>query len=698
MPKKNNERTSDASNSTDRIPRDIHCRTMSIRAAGNPATIDEDTRSVDAVFTTENPVMTWDMARWELTEEVLLMSGVEMPDTGQIPLLDSHDRYSTETLIGSGRNMRVEGDKLMGRIFFSNAPEATGPYTKIREGHLTDVSIGYRVNEMIFVPEGKKSIIEGREFEGPLNVVTRWQPREISVCAIGADEAAKIRSASAAPGKKPIHKEEHRMDEKLRALLVQRGLPETATDEEAWAFAGTLEVRSAPPPAPPSPPKQSDEDTIREAVKAERVRVEEIYAMCRRFEMQDMAAKMVSDGVTLDHARAIILEKIAEKSAAQAAPAYRPPITVVKEERDKFRSAAEDSIILRSGMNMKIETPAPGAEELRGFTLRELAREALRIGGHRIHGNSMELVGRALTTSDFPYILANVANKSLFAGWEGANETWSVWCATGSVSDFKTHYSVRAGEYSDLEEIPEETEYKYGTRAETRESYAIATYGKMFALSRQAIINDDLGALTNVPAGHGEAAARKIGDLPYAVLTGNAAMGDGVALFDAATHKNLVAHGSGAAPGVNTIAAAFLAMGTQKDLSGLRRLNIVPVFFIGPRNLQATAEIFFNTMQYSDSNTIATDSSLASTRNNIYAGNVLTRVYDARLDDATDSVAWYLAAAKGKTITVFFLDGVQTPYMETKQGWSVDGVEWKVRIDAGAKALDYRGLYQNHGH
>ena len=81
---------------------------------------------------------------------------------------------------------------------------------------------------------------------------------------------------------------------------------------------------------------------------------------------------------------------------------------------------------------------------------------------------------------------------------------------------------------------------------------------------------------------------------------------------------------------------------------------------------------------------------------NPYAGSYFTRVYEARLDDA-DSNAWYLAARKGKTVNVFFLDGKQTPYLETQQGWTVDGVEYKVRIDCNAKALDWRGLVKNAG-
>jgi hypothetical protein len=247
-----------------------------------------------------------------------------------------------------------------------------------------------------------------------------------------------------------------------------------------------------------------------------------------------------------------------------------------------------------------------------------------------------------------------------------------------------------------LKELPENAEYEYGNRTEAKEEYKVATYGRMVGISRQAIINDDLNAITRNFMGMGEAAARKVGDLPYAVLTGNPVMGDSKALFHA-DHSNLVANGSGAAPGIATLNAAFLAMGTQKDIKEKRLLNIRPAFFLAPMALRGQAEVFFGSEKYSDEGTIGTpDESVATTRVNIYSGNVLTRIYDARLD-ANDPAAWFLAAMRGKTITVFFLNGNQTPYMEQQQGWSVDGTEFKVRIDAGAKAMDWRGLYMNDG-
>ncbi len=663
-----------------------------VNDSGGPSTWDEKTRSVEVVGATEEPVQVWDWDRGIITE-VLLMSGARMPDSRQVILLDSHNRFTTGSVIGSYREMKIEKTRMVGRIHFSSAPEAESPATKTREGHLTDFSIGYRLLKKRWIDAGQTEVIEGKTFKGPMQVGIEWVPRELSAVPIGADPNAKARSAE---GKNEKDPEVSEMDEKLRKFLERRGLKESATEEEAWAFLESLGGKREEK-KPEEKEDGPDLEKIRKEAsdagkKDETDRIDGIVAVCKRYGTEDMTLGLITGGKTMDQAREAVMDEL-KKRSEKANPGFSG-IEVGITDREKFRTAALDSLCLRG--NIKIEKPAPGAMELRGFSLVELARECLRMSGRSHWGRTLEMVGRAMTTDDFQYLLANVANKALFQGWETANETWSMWCGTGSVSDFKTHYSARASEASDLEEVKEDEEYNYGKRTDAQETYKIGTYGKIFSLSRQTIINDDLNALTNTPAAHGEAAARCVGDVAYAVLTANANMGDGNALFDETNHLNDAGSGYLTAPGIAAIAEAIRAMKGQTDLQGLRRLNIRPIFFIGPTAIEGATEVFFKSEKFADSNTVATDSSLAATRANPYSGNYFNRVYEPRLDD--DSVtAWYLAGPKGKTVVVFFLDGIQAPYMETKQGWTVDGVEYKVRIDVGAKAMDWRGLYRNEG-
>lgn len=667
-----------------------------------PSTLEEKTRSLDVVAATESPSSVYDPARYEVIDEVLLMSGVQIPESRSIPLTVEHDR-SAGAVIGSLRDMRVEGDKLTGRVFFSEAEDATPYFIKVREGHLDSFSITYPASgrDSVYIAEGETSVVNGRSYAGPMLVTKSWAPKSLGLVLYPADENAKARHQPNTQQKEKVE-----MNKKLRALLERHGLSKDATEEEALAYLGKMspediesvtraKTKETQPPA--TEPKTVDVDVIRkQAAGVERERIAAIDGVCDKFDVVDVAQrnKWIAESASIEDVNREVLRMMMNKAEKEKTPGHQPA-TIMLDERDKFRSAATDALVIRAGCGV-IEKPAPGALDLAGYSLVELARQALRVSNQSFGGDIRGMVGRAMTTSDFPYLLANTANKALFAGWEGSEETWPVWVDdSGTVSDFKTNSAPRVSEASDLDEVKEDAEYKYGKRTEAKEEYQIATYGKLYAISRQAVINDDLNALTDQPKQHGEACARKLGDIAYAVLTANAAMGDGVALFHA-NHANYIASGAGAAPGVTTVGAAILAMGIQKDLQGLRRLNIRPQFFIATRTLEAAAEVFFNSLQFSDHSTVATDSSFASTRNNPYAGPYFKRVYEARLDDAV-TTGWYLAASKGRTVRMFFLNGVKTPYMETKQGWTVDGVEYKVRIDAGAKAMDYRGLYYNYG-
>ena len=685
-------------------------RSLSLRMEnGSPATYDKGTRSVEVVAATENPVQVYDYSRGEMVNEVLLMSGMILPENNQVPLLDSHSRYSTHSVIGSFRNMTVVGSELVGRAFFSSVEAAQDPHIKVAEGHITDFSVGFRIekNGLIFINDGETAHVDGRTWTGPLRLITSSRIKELSVCPIGVDDKAKAR-ADSQEGALPLQ-EENLMDKKLRAFLERHGLPKDATEAEAFSFWERMDIGTinneggqqqgkraddgaGQQPAAQQPAKQTviteadiaaaTRAATQQAMKEERARTMEIRAMCKRYDLPDLEDELIENNTTVDEARKLVMEKDMARDRNEGY-GHRGIVSVGVEDKEKFRAAAQDAIRLRSGA--VVDNMADGADELAGRSMVELCRMSLQLHGYSDSGRPLDVVGRALQSTDLSTLLGNTANLSLLSGWDSAGETWSIWCATGSVTDFKTHSAARLSETDDLDEIPENQEYKYGEVSEAAETYSIATYGKLFAITRQAIINDELGVLTDIPYSHGEAAARKIGDLAYAVLTANSAMGDGVALFHS-SHSNL---GTSGVISETTMGEGVKLMKQQKDIADKRRLNIQPAYFIAPTSIEAAAETFFASDMFVGSN-------VAATRRNIYGGNKYTRVYEPRLDDDS-TTAWYLAGAKGKTIKIFFLDGIQKPYLEMQNGWTVDGVEHKVRIDAGAKAMDWRGLVKNAG-
>lgn len=319
------------------------------------------------------------------------------------------------------------------------------------------------------------------------------------------------------------------------------------------------------------------------------------------------------------------------------------------------------------------------------MTLRELARASLTERGVGVATyNPMQMIGMAFThsTSDFGNILLDVANKAILLGWEENDETFEKWTKKGQLSDFKTAHRVGLGAFPSLRQVREGAEYKYVTLDDKGETIALATYGELFSITRQAIINDDMNMLTDVPMKFGRAAKATVGDLVYAVLIDNEKMSDKKALFSA-DHKNMITGGMD----VETISAGRTAMRQQKE--GERTLNIRPAFMLVPTTLETQA------IQVVKSGSVKGADVNANIINPVR--DLAEIIAEPRLDDASEK-DWYMASRQGSdTIEVAYLNGIDVPYIDQLEGFTSDGVTTKVRIDAGVAPVDYRGLLKVTG-
>ncbi|HDS6183459.1 TPA: Clp protease ClpP [Proteus mirabilis] len=319
------------------------------------------------------------------------------------------------------------------------------------------------------------------------------------------------------------------------------------------------------------------------------------------------------------------------------------------------------------------------------MTLRELARASLTERGVGVATyNPMQMIGMAFThsTSDFGNILLDVANKAILLGWEENDETFEKWTKKGQLSDFKTAHRVGLGAFPSLRQVREGAEYKYVTLDDKGETIALATYGELFSITRQAIINDDMNMLTDVPMKFGRAAKATVGDLVYAVLIDNEKMSDKKALFST-DHKNMLTGGMD----VETISAGRTAMRQQKE--GERTLNIRPAFMLVPTTLETQA------IQVVKSGSVKGADVNANIINPVR--DLAEIIAEPRLDEASTK-DWYMASRQGSdTIEVAYLNGIDVPYIDQLEGFTSDGVTTKVRIDAGVAPVDYRGLLKVTG-
>ena len=116
-----------------------------------------------------------------------------------------------------------------------------------------------------------------------------------------------------------------------------------------------------------------------------------------------------------------------------------------------------------------------------------------------------------------------------------------------------------------LEKVNEHGEFKSGTMAEAGESYAVDSFGRIFGITRKALVNDDLGAFTDLARRLGQAATAFEAQFLVNLLIAQCGPWPGherrrEPLFDAA-HGNV--SGTGAAPSETTLSAARLAMRKQ---------------------------------------------------------------------------------------------------------------------------------------
>lgn len=393
---------------------------------------------------------------------------------------------------------------------------------------------------------------------------------------------------------------------------------------------------------------------------------------------------IMSAHATKEAVMAAIIDKVAEMKGTTAPNATAQ---VTADARDRFIAGATEGLMAKVGLK------DGKRNEFTGLSMVELAREAIMVASGRQHADvrrmdKMLMVGTAFTmasgmhsTSDFSYILQNVAQKSALKGYVEAEETFQLWTSKGQAPDFKPMSRVDLGLFPALDLLPEGAEYKYATIGDRGTTVVVATYGKMIAVTRQAIINDDLSILGSLPLKMGRAAKRTVGNLVYAFLNAPGNWSDGVAFFHA-NHGNLA--GALAAPSEATTTAARTAMGKQQDGDkNAVALNIRPRYA-----LSSSYEVTFD--QLFKSTSTLTDAKNAGVANT--AQGLATPITDQRITAST----WYLAADPNlfDTVEVTYLDGIEEPVVESQNGWTVDGTELKVRLDAGVNPLDYRGLYK----
>lgn len=635
-----------------------------------PNTFNAETRTVEATIATEAPVEVFDLGTFEPVREVLLMAGWR--PSRQVPLQDTHDRHSIVSTLGSARSIRLNGDKLRAVLHFADTDEGNRAAALVRDGHVTDNSVGYRIHEATMIDRGKTGVVNGRRFSAPvdqaLRVVTAWTVKEVSLVPIGADPSAKIRGDfSMKPKDKPVAGE-----------------------------------------GPAQPEAPTEQRTFDEGIAAERQRVQEIRNLAPDGVDPSIVQRCIDDGLSVEQAQAALLSALRHGNQATVG---QPGIVVGEDlRRGSFIDRASDAICLRYGVRLYardarggpvfdetgrpvVRQPVGRALQLAGRSMVDLARECLTLAGvdqgtlgnREVIRRACELERSGSSTFSLPNLLGNVAAKSLLESYLEYETHWPKFARRRTHSNFQTQTRVRVHELDALRQVNPGGEYSYASVGENAETYTLAKYGFVFGVAWEQLVNDNLDAFLEIPRKEADAARRLEDALAFAVLTANDALSDGVALFHA-DHANT----GTTALSTAGLDAAKLALRKQKgkyqgDTATGACLNLVPACLIVPAALEGTAERLLRSK-------LDPDAGDGSTANPWYQALDLA-VHP--LLDAIDLDDWFVAASPAWSgLEVCFLDSEPTPVIERDEDFERDVIRFKVRHVVAAAAVDWRGVYK----
>ncbi len=676
---------------------------------------------LDLSFSSEYPVSRWGEPE-VLSHDAKDMDLSRLAKVGSILL--NHD---PNMIVGVPTKVWLDESTRRGKLTMRWGTDEQAKWTKhkvVTDKTLRGVSVGYSVAAWVFLKD-ENTVYKDR-IRGPAWVAASWQALEASLTPIPADPSVGVNRNQ--QGAIDMNEKERKRlaeleaqraagvalsenDRRELAVLESKRSSEPAGTTTAAAPAGTpAAVRTEP-----TPPVV---DERAEAIKAERSRIREIRTRCQTFKLGDeFVQSLIDSGESIERCALRITDALSQRNTGS--------IQVTRDGRSSTAEAMYEGLMVRAGQMSRSE--AKTGLHFAGFSLFELGRECMRSAGISDKGDRLDVARRMLarsepigrseielflrketisgSTSDFPILLAAVAYKTLMAAYMQAPIHYRKWCKIGSVSDFKDTNRIEFSESGDLLKIAELGPYvgtKFKDKQEKNRAY---TYGRIFSMSRQGIINDDLGAFLGIPAAFGRKARVLPQKLALQKLLANPVLlSDNVALC-AAGHTNYhadagyaldtLAHAEAGIKYATSLMAAQKAFVHADEAASAEFLNLQPRVLL----CNATDQFVARTVCRSAGN-------LADSKNS----GVVNPIADLGLEVVPEAnltlAAWGGTAAsyfmfanpeEAPVMEVVFLNGDDTPFMEEEDQTNVDGRSWKVRLDVGCEAVGYKGVVKEKG-
>ena len=617
-----------------------------------PETFNAEARTIEMTFTTSMPVRMWKFKGFfdiEEFNEILSMdpSHVRLDRMKKgAPFLNNHRRFSFEDQLGVVERVWIEGEELRGVVRFSKKKSAEDIFQEVKDGIIRNGSVGYKVHK--YKDESK----EGDKIK-TLRAVD-WEPVEMSLVPIPADHNAGVRSEGNMPP------ETHDCE----IIFEQRN---ERTEEMPQAKE-----------TPTTTPTTTEVDQIRQQ---ERDKNSKIMRACRQAKMPDsFSEQLVNSGKSLEDCLLMIQEKWAETDAQRAINPVNPTRVDIGgglDETQTRREGAAEALLAR-------HFPQDHKLTEKGYRFQnrsaiEICRLILELNGTRTERMSNhDLVQRAfMSTSDFTSILETSGRARLQKAYESVPQIFKQFSTETTLRDFKPNKVVHLGEAPAFEKLGQGGEIKMGTVGDSKEEYRLYTYAKGLAVTRETIINDDLGAFLKLSAAFGRAVAHLENRVAFKeAFLDNPTMGDSVAVFHN-THKNL---STGAAVSKASISAMKAKMKKQTDDKG-QLLELSAKFILGGADNESTIKEILAGQNVNGGF-------------NVHSGE-FTPLITAMIEDN----AHYLVADPNQ------IEGLEHSYLEGARGIQSEtlthpdtlGIIIRNWIDFGAKVINFRAFQKNPG-
>lgn len=666
------------------------------RAAGDEAQADAPLATASLVFTTGAPVRRYDWMRDRYFMETLVVdeSAIRLDRLQRgAPLLNSHNQWSLEAQLGVVENPAIRNGEGTCDVTFSRRESVAGYVQDVADGIIRNVSVGYIRHRIEMV----SPVEDGGAWEYR---VIDWEPMEVSLVPIPADAGSQVRADGQQPGADGT---EHQLRTFPCEFIETRANPSTPTVGTTAATSTEEGTRSMPQDLNEAGGNNAPASTAATAANAAPAtpapdtRAADIVELCQRHGVSQLAAGMIRGNVTVEDARAQVLDELARRDESGGGQ-RNVVVQTVRDEHETRMAGMAEAVMHRMDPAAQL---TDAGRQYRGMSLTEMARESLEGLGVRTRGLTRNEVatlafatratraGGYHTTGDFPALLGGVGARRLRAAYELAPSTYQLWARRASnLPDFRITNVLAVGGAPELKKLNEAGEYTYGTISEDATSYRAFSYGRAIGMTRQMFVNDDLSAFDRLLQRFGESARRLENRLVYDQLTGNPTMQDGTALFHA-SHGNLQAAAS--ALSLENMGKARGAMRKQKDLDGKAVLNLAPAYLIVPSDLEQLA------YAYTSGNYVP--AKLTDVNEFRAGGRTAVEPIVEPLLDEVSTTAWYMAARSGQidTIEFAYVDGSEGVRTETFASEDIDGVKVRATLDFAAKVIDWRGLNKSNG-